>query len=347
MQYKVADIPHKKIWGRCSSVADELILFWTGSGIELNVRAGHLYADIEAVYDVLEIWIDVFIDDQRIMHFPLLKGKHRYQLMNGFDSTHAASIRVVRSTQSMAESCASVVKISSFETDGEFVPVKERKFSLEFIGDSITSGEGSFALSREEWMPTVFDHVSSYTYMTAKILDADYNIISQSGWGLFASWEGSCECSMQKIYPYVCAAQNCEESKALGCMEKWDFTDFETDAVIINLGTNDSSAMKLDIWDEDEFLEQFMTTGNTFLGDIRKNNPGAKIIWAYGMLGNDMEDVIRQIIDTYNKETGDNVTYLRLPDCSDIHVGARLHPDPEGHRLAAKVLSEYLKEILA
>lgn len=36
----------------------------------------------------------------------------------------------------------SVLQINAIETDGEFLPVPERNLKIEFIGDSITSGEG-------------------------------------------------------------------------------------------------------------------------------------------------------------------------------------------------------------
>ncbi|WP_026659501.1 SGNH/GDSL hydrolase family protein [Butyrivibrio sp. AC2005] len=346
MEYRLSEIENKRIWGRCSSTDDGIALFWTGSGIEVNVSAGYLYADIESTFGTLELWIDVFVDDARIMHFPLLEGRHRYQLMRGFDKSHETNVRIARSTQSMMEECASVIKVFSFDTDGEFLPVKKRKYSLEFVGDSITSGEGAYALSREEWIPTVFDSVNSYAYMTAKMLDADYSILSQSGQGLFASWDGSTECSLPKVYPYVCAAQISEDAKKLGCMDSWDFTGNKKDAVIINLGTNDSSAMKLDKWSEDEFLQKFKTCGIDFLKSVRESNPDSVIIWAYGMLGNEMEEHIRDIIGTYNTENGDNVTYLRLPDCTGIHVGARLHPDPEGHRIAAEALADCIGKIM-
>ena len=346
MEYRLSEIENKRVWGRCSSTDDGIALFWTGSGIEVNVSAGYLYADIESTFGTLELWIDVFVDDARIMHFPLLEGRHRYQLMRGFDKSHETNVRIARSTQSMMEECASVIRVFSFDTDGEFLPVKKRKYSLEFVGDSITSGEGAYALSREEWIPTVFDSVNSYAYMTAKMLDADYSILSQSGQGLFVSWDGSTECSLPKVYPYVCAAQISEDAKKLGCMGSWDFTGNKKDAVIINLGTNDRSAMKLNKWSEDEFLQMFKTCGIDFLKSVRESNPDSVIIWAYGMLGNEMEEHIRDIIETYNTENGDNVTYLRLPDCTGIHVGARLHPDPEGHRIAAEALADCIGKIM-
>ncbi len=55
MEYKLSEIENKRIWGRCSSLDDCTALFWTGSGIEVNVKAGYFYADIEKSKDWLRL----------------------------------------------------------------------------------------------------------------------------------------------------------------------------------------------------------------------------------------------------------------------------------------------------
>jgi hypothetical protein len=101
--------------------------------------------------------------------------------------------------------------------------------------------------------------------------------------------------------------------------------------------------MKLDKWARDEFIKLFHDCGKAFLNEVRKENKDAVIVWAYGMLGNEIQSDIMDVVNEYNEENGDNVHFLLLPDCNDGHVGARMHPDPDGHKLAADTLSEFLK----
>ncbi len=104
--------------------------------------------------------------------------------------------------------------------------------------------------------------------------------------------------------------------------------------------------MKLEKWDQDEFKKLFHNCGKNFLKEVRKKNKDAVIVWVYGMLGNEMQWDIMDIITTYNAESGDNVHFLLLPDCNEGHVGARMHPDPDGHQIAADTLSDFLKNHL-
>ena len=51
----------------------------------------------------------------------------------------------------------SLLQICALETDGSFEPVEPRALKLEFIGDSITSGEGSIgAKAEEDWVSMFF-----------------------------------------------------------------------------------------------------------------------------------------------------------------------------------------------
>ena len=85
-----------------------------------------------------------------------------------------------------------MLQLLEVETDGEFLPLETPKLRLEVIGDSITSGEGGSGAGEEmTWNSFCFNAVDNYAYMAAKELGAVYNCISQSGWGVFCSWEGN------------------------------------------------------------------------------------------------------------------------------------------------------------
>ena len=73
---------------------------------------------------------------------------------------------------------------------GDFLPLPEPAYRLEFVGDSITSGEGAIgAAGEEDWVSPFFSAVNHYAQMTADALGAEWRIVSQSGWGLLSSWD--------------------------------------------------------------------------------------------------------------------------------------------------------------
>ena len=56
------------------------------------------------------------------------------------------------------------------------VPVPAKKYSIEFIGDSITCAYGVEGKSSgESFMTSTENFMKSYAYLTAKKLDADYS----------------------------------------------------------------------------------------------------------------------------------------------------------------------------
>ena len=346
MEYPIFEIEHLDIWGRTGREEDSLMVFFTGSGIELNVKAKELFVTIEAAFCEYELWADILIEGELSQRFPLLEGTHTYQVFRGFDGEKEVNVRIFRDTQVMAEEERSVFRICSLKTDGEFLPVKKHEYLLEVIGDSITSGEGCGVSKREEWVSAIFDAIHSYPYLLAEHLDAKYQVMSLSGWGLVASWDGDEQNSIPGYYNQICGMmRSCERCKKAGAHSEWDFEAHQPDAVIINLGTNDGSAMssRPEKWTQEEYVTLFKEKAVRFLKNIREKNRKSRIVWAYGMLGNVMEEDIKEAIKTYQKETGDaKVFCLALPDCGN-RKGVREHPDREAHREAAEILERFLQ----
>lgn len=80
---------------------------------------------------------------------------------------------------------------------------------------------------------------------------------------------------------------------------------------------------------------------------LRRNNPSSHIVWVYGMLGYDLSMPIAEAVHTYRKETGDTkASYLQLVNTTEETIGARFHPGVKAHENAARMLSEYLSDLL-
>ena len=94
-------------------------------------------------------------------------------------------------------------------------------------------------------------------------------------------------------------------------------------------------------------MQDFKAAAVDFLKKIRKNNPNAYILWAYGMMGADIKDTIEAAIKEYSLAAGDEkVSLFMLPLCTADELGMRDHPTLKGHIKAAKALSEELRKLL-
>ncbi len=192
--------------------------------------------------------------------------------------------------------------------------------------------------------------------MVADALSAEYRVVSQSGWGIVTSWDGIAENRIPPYYTQICGLLTGERNASLGALEDYDFTAWHPDAVFINLGTNDATAIQSAAelgqeWagtrDIEEVKKILTTAIHDFLKVVHACNPTAQIIWGYGMLGDSFLTVIRGAVENYAKQTNDSrIHFIQLPDTTPDTVGSRLHPGVKAHRNVAQILEEYLKKIL-
>lgn len=364
--YTLDEVKHLKIHGRWTGCLNPLVLFWTGSGIELNINGSQLWVEIEADYDTYEPWISILINKIPVSRQMVTKGRHTICIFRNMDPKKVKNIRILRDSQAMSGDLSCSLKIHSIKTDGSFMPAADKPYKIEFVGDSISSGEGAVgARSEEDWIPVWFSAIHNYCTITAEALDADYRIISQSGWGVLSSWDNNPHCNLPEHYEQICGVLNGEKNEALGAFMDNDFNAWQPDIIVVNLGTNDENAFQSPEWkdpdtgkiykqriDEDgcfnkEDLKAFEAAVENFLYKLRGYNRNAYIIWAYGMLGSTMEPYICNAIAAYTGKTGDRkVSFLKLPDTTSETVGARWHPGRLSHEKAARVLIEYIKSLL-
>ncbi|MCL6603181.1 MAG: SGNH/GDSL hydrolase family protein [Paenibacillus sp.] len=365
--YALSDLNNLKVHGRTSGNLTPLTLFWTGSAIELNVKASELWIEVESDYEHYEPWISVLINSAAVSRQMLTAGRYWVCIFRGMNANVVKNVRIVKELQAMSEDPSCSLQIHAVKVDGELMPVEDKPYKIEFIGDSITSGEGIIGDKVEEdWIPMWFSAINNYSAMTAETLNADYRVISQSGWGVYTSWDNNPHANIPEYYEQVCGLLTGENNKALGAFEENQFGSWQPDVVVVNLGTNDGGAFHSPEWkntvtgashnqrlnDDGTYnegdLKSFEDAVEKFLFKLRKNNKNAHIVWAYGMLGIPMMPAINRAVDTYIKKSGDKkVSVFQIPNTTDESVGSRSHPGVLAHKNAAKELSGYLKEILA
>ena len=350
-----------KVNGRTIESRDPAYLLWSGSSIEMKVKCSELYVLMEGPYDTYENRIAIEINGSIISRQAVSKEKEWVNIFRMNNPENETTVRIIKEVQLMSDDPCHSLNIYAVKLDGEILPVNEKKLKIEFIGDSITSGEGAIgARCEQDWVSRIFSHTRSYPYLVGKMLDADIRVFSQSGWGVYHSWDNKPFCTIPKYYEETASLLKGDIFKEKGFHDKWDFKKWQPDFIIINLGTNDDGAfhndefkdpetgevhklkMNGDEYDKDD-LKKVRKAMTKFIKKVRKNNPDACIIWTYGLVGNAMAPVIKKAI---KKSEDTNTFYVGLQEVTDDTVGSRCHPGKKAHKKTAKKLVFFIKGYL-
>ncbi|MBE5963088.1 MAG: GDSL family lipase [Lachnospiraceae bacterium] len=364
--YRPLEEENLHIYGRTSR-QNPLPLFWTASGIEFETDASLVYLDLETDFDVYEQWIRVEVNGYSMIRMPLPKGRSKVSVFQGMQKDSRKRVRVYKEVQAMSADNRTRLLVHGVICDGKLYPLPKKSCRLEFVGDSITSGEGLAGNDAiHDWVSMLFSTKDNYAVQTAERLQADYRILSQSGWGAYSSWENDPLKAIPLYYEQVCGVLQGENNERLGAYEKNDFTAWNSDVTIVNLGCNDGSAFENPAWTdektgltyrqkknpdgtyEEASISRFQHAVYEFLRKIRRCNPNTYILWAYGMIGRPLQPFIETAINAYKKDFQDEkCKFLLLPDLKPEWMGANCHPGTPSHTAAADVLTKEIRRILS
>lgn len=248
----------------------------------------------------------------------------------------------------LSEAPMSALSVNEISVCGEISPADNKAKLIEFVGDSITCGYGIDDEDENHHFKTSTEDVTkAYAYRTAKALDADYSMVSYSGYGIISGYTGDGVRNANELVPpyyeklaFTYGSFGEKKPHELD----WDFTVRQPDLIVINLGTNDDSYCLEDEEKRAEYCEKYID----FLKVIRKNNPCAKIVCALGIMTDRLCPYVEKIVSEYSDQTGDeNITAFRFNvQLSEDGLAADYHPTANTHKKAAEKLVAYLRTIL-
>ena len=332
-------------------------LFWAGSALEMNVKATEVWALISSNYDFHEIWLAIEVNGYQTARFAAPRKPTLICIAHNLNPEKVNFISIIKDTQPMPGDTKHELKIESvsLNDDGKFCEPAPRRCKIEFIGDSITSGEGLAGKPDEmDWITQWFCGSKTYAVQTAKLLNANWTSISQCGWGLSWGWDGDVTSNIPFYYDQVCGVLRGSTQMNNGSCNEYDF-EGGSDFVVLNLGTNDNSGFHCN--DDGKGIEgaagkMIVYDTKHFLAQIRRYNPKAKIIWTWGMISIDIvPGLIKKGIDEYRKETGDAAVYtLELDSMEAVEKreedkGSRGHPGLITHKKAAQKLVDFISKL--
>lgn len=344
----IDSIENIHIFGRRCHDTKPLSLMFNGSGFEVCTDASELWVELSCDCDIFEPWLAYEINGAFMGRMCLMPGEHKICLFRNMQEGVPKTVHVYRELQVMYEDEKCGLYVKGLYATGRFLPVPKKTVKLEFIGDSITSGEGTYGdVSDNDWIPMYMSFSRCYANLVSKALKADYQVISQGGYGVYCGWDNDIRHNMPAVYKDV--LQKCDR-------------DFNPDFIIINLGTNDESTFRqppffnpedgrtykqrLNLQGdfEREDLEKITEAVIDFMKSLRENNPKAHLLWVYGMLGNNLSGKLMEAVNLYKEKMRDeNVNFMILPDTNGDEFGAHMHPGPKAHIKVSKILSEYIQ----
>ena len=338
------DSAHVKYLGRTLFIDDMLLMCYSSTGAEFNIKAKRLDITITG-NSSSEARIAVFVNGERMLDEMVLSKSQTFTVFDG-KQTVEGLVRVIKVSEATS-SLAAISKIT-LDKDGVISPAAEKKLKIEFIGDSITCGYGVDDLDRNHHFKTsTEDNTKTYAYKTSANLDADYSMVSVSGWGIISGYSsnGTKQASSQlpKYYDRLAVAWTnlCGvDPKAI----KWDFSSFIPNVIVVNLGTNDSSYTK----GNSEKITEYKIAYIDFLKDIRAKNPDAAIICSLGIMGQDLCGAVEETVNEYSSLSGDtNVFYLKFDNQKmGDGIAADWHPSEKTHEKAADLLTAKIRELI-
>ena len=339
-----ASTPGIRLMGRMDPAQQPPALDWTGSGMEFRFRGSDAWAKLEAPAASPIMWMIVLADGQPITRFPVEPGIRMYPLLLGLEAGQERTVTLMKETQCMPDQSAATVLLHSLRIDGELLELKPRDHRIEFIGDSLTSGEGALAArDNMEWVTPWFTARGNYSWYACEALDAERSILSQSGWGVNWDYQHNEKNNMSDAYEYVAGVLRGPEAEARGCRKPWDFSRWQPDIVCIRLMTNDNNGIN-----ERNSLEQDRETAVQGAVDlirkVRKHNPGAKIVWI--LPGSDCRpELAAEAVRRAQEEGMENIYAYTMPDYGPEECGARWHPNASYNRRVGEQLGAWLKTL--
>lgn len=288
----------------------------------------------------------IYVNGERVVDDMLNEAVKLYTPVNGTE-VKTYTVKIIKLSET-AMSTMGIMPVK-LEEGASISPVGAKKHSIEFIGDSITCGYGvddedenhSFKTSTE-------DVTKAYAYRTAQALDADYSMFSISGYGIISGWTGDGQKKPEQAVPQYYGSLGFSYGNFAGTAPQdiqWDFTRWQPELIVINLGTNDDSYCGSD----EEKRRDYIDSYKAFLGTVRKKNPDAHIICSLGIMGVNLYPSVEEMYLEYKKESGDdNISVFKFTPQNGAEDGlaADWHPTAKTHGKAAEALEAEIRTVM-
>lgn len=339
-----------KLLGRTYFDGEKLFCALSGSGAEFTFNGTKCSVVVTGDSNAMsptaadnQARVAIYVNGERVVDDMVDNIQETYDVFES-DTPETAVISIVK----LSESPMSTIGIKEIRATGsKIAPTPNKDLFIEFIGDSITCGYGIDDPDKDHHFSTKTEDVTkAYAYRTAEKLNADYSMVSFSGYGIVSGYTNDKKVEAQTVpqfytkLGYSWAANG----SFVPANVDWDFSKRQPDLIVVNLGTNDDSYTKNDSERKQEYCDGYVE----FLKKIRENNPDAKILCTLGIMGDNLFEQVQLAVNVYTEETGDeNVSAMKFDvQLPDDGYSADWHPSVTTHEKASDKLAAEIKTLL-
>ncbi len=258
-----------------------------------------------------------------------------YEVSHNLEDTEHQALLVKRNDYITGEFEFQGIIIDSDQKILPSSPPPKRK--IEVYGDSITAGyaveyELAGKPDPEGKLNPISNAYLSYGAMLARDYQADISLVAQSGISLidgYGYWhEGT---GMEAIF---------DRLKPLKDSPDWNFSNYIPNLVIIALGQNDSSTIKIN---EDLTSREWKQHYKNFLTNLRNQYPEAYFICMFPNMyhNSDWDTYLTESVDEYKSATQDSRVYSLIH--TQVTPG---HPRESEQRAMADTLENFINNTL-
>lgn len=344
------DEEYVKVLGRADFTENTLWMVHSGSGAEFTFTGTEATVTMQCDSTIMgsrdnQARIAIFINGECVVDEMIDKMDETFTVFES-ETPQECTIRIVK----LSEAAMSTVGIKTLEVEciGDIQPTPPKEHLIEFIGDSITCGYGVEDEDKNHHFSTKTENVmKTYAYKTAEALDADYSMVSFSGYGIVSGSSGDGQKHPEQVLSLYYEKLGFSYGAYVGKYAAdvaWDFNKRQPDLIVINLGTNDETYTKTDAAKRDEYVAGYVE----FLKMVRKNNPDATILCTLGIMGDGLYPSLEKAVEQYSTENGDTNVHTMKFDVQSPADGlaADWHPTEATHTKAAEKLTAEIKEVM-
>jgi hypothetical protein len=282
--------------------------YWGGAYFNLKFRGNALSLKLDKSVDIY-----VILDSGKPILFKKANGLIKITPDTLSKNTHL--LKVVARFQNDEI----VLTGLTLNNGGKLLNPEKRKFWVEYIGDSITSGDR-----------TSKGNISAYPWLCSEVLGVNHTQISYCGIplvnGFHYNYKGAPEIGMESAYLNLKQPNNNSP--------EWDFSEASPNLLVINLGTNDNN-LKVD-------TTLFKQTYTQFIRNLRFIHQNA-VIMVLIPFNQVYKNQIEELV-TKETERDKNLNFISTEGwltASDFVDGT--HPTDLGHQKISDKLTPIIK----
>ncbi len=323
---------HLHYMGRVDTTGpDHAVLIWPGNAVVLRFRGKKVEVLLKDEWGKNDY--DIILDESSPRLLRLDTVRRWYLLADSLDEGEHQLTFFKRTEWTRGRTFLMAFRVTGPACVPEHPEVPGRR--IEFYGNSITAGYAVHDTLDDRPDSTLSDNYPTYAAITARHYGADYSCIARSGIGLMVSW-----------FPMI-MPEMYDLHDPFDTTRHWDFSRWQADLVVINLGQNDSWLVRDPRYPE--FVHRFGQEPPTdrqiieaykgFIKMIRNVYPRASIICALGSM-----DAVREgspwpdYLKTAVKELNDPAVYTLLFP----YLGKGGHPKVNDHQMMADTLIHFV-----